>query len=1025
MAPKKKAPGQKRGLNKEEQAEADFQKMIAERAAKNAPPAAIAKTPASSMGGIGIIRPPPQIAQLKPPTPPASRSSTGGMARVTSAASLVSLQNAAKMDPQEEEDLLKQIEEIKSRGGDASSIKQLAGLMAKPSKKAQAAAADAVAGIAAGLDTDERVSICASLMNMAISEAKESVEGEKRGYAIGAAAVCRATGTTGLEDLNLLPPIREILAAKKASPVAREAAAWALDGFARALGRRFEPAMVEFVKLLLPVFMESNLTVRAAAIISAGTAVRHMTPQGAQTLLPEVVKGIQKMEKWQMKSGCLELLLAFCSHCPRQMCDSLPEVYPGVLELLNDTHPQVKEASLRVLPDVCKTVAYPEVKNIVDPYLLNAIIKPTEELEACLDAVLDITFVNAVDAPALAVLMPIVTRGLRGTKAFLKNSAAKIVGNMCALVMFAKDLAPYTPMLLPELLKLIVDSSPDVRLIAAKAVASLVMGMGGPLMEEFLPEITKMQEKMTTIDKAEGRRAAGNDLQAMVETEVKKATEAVAKEATEACGKESAMAHIREAFAGAIPSSTPAWVSDYGAKVAAATLSEEVADSHGEDLVVASLCRSLQFLGLEEGEDGPLKELCSHVATEYLKDTGVEVAHDDRIVNLNGIILAFASRVLLQRTHLHMDRGHVYGLVGQNGVGKTTLMTRVAQGDIHNFPTHLKCVYVQHEVHRGNRDAGESVYDFMMAELPKEGGESIRSALDSVGFSRKMQDSPVADLSGGWRMKLAIARAMLQRADILLLDEPTNHLDVASIAWLAEYVTSLSQCTVMLVSHDQQFMSKVVTDVIHIHDRKLTYYNCGFSEFREQNPVLYLEATNLAEEEKKGAGRARAGEICVNPEKDDRVLAAVEHTYKEDVYTSQPFFFPNPGKLDGIKSKTKPVLTMDGVSFTYPGADKPTLTDVNCKIAMGSRIAILGANGAGKTTMMKMLVGESVPDDGVGEVWKHHSLRLSYVAQHSMHHLEKNLLETPVKYLQVGGIPSTLDPRPPSSTCRSVASPQP
>ena len=248
-------------------------------------------------------------------------------------------------------------------------------------------------------------------------------------------------------------------------------------------------------------------------------------------------------------------------------------------------------------------------------------------------------------------------------------------------------------------------------------------------------------------------------------------------------------------------------------------------------------------------------------------------------------------------------------------------------------------------------------------------------------------------------MKLAIARAMLQKADILLLDEPTNHLDQASVAWLAGYVQSLKNTTVMIVSHDADFMEKVVTDVIHIHDLKLTYYTDGFGNFRRNNPAMFPED----EQPGAAAGEEAAADGAEGAAADGDAEAAgsSEKPYGTYDFTSQPFIFPDPGKLDGIKSKKKPVLTMTGVSFRYPGSEKDTLKDINVKLALSARVALIGQNGAGKTTLLRLLVEDLPTMPGVGEVWKHHNLRLAYVAQHSMHHLEANLQSTPIAYLQV------------------------
>ena len=146
-------------------------------------------------------------------------------------------------------------------------------------------------------------------------------------------------------------------------------------------------------------------------------------------------------------------------------------------------------------------------------------------------------------------------------------------------------------------------------------------------------------------------------------------------------------------------------------------------------------------------------------------------------MDIPNIILAFAGRVLMNKTAFYLERYHRYGLVGQNGVGKTTLLNRVAAGDINGWPHDVSVYYIQHEI---VSEAGTSTRDFMKSLVP-EGTtmERIVGALTQVGFSEERQSAAVSELSGGWRMKLAIARSMLWDAQVLLMDEPTNHVRVA------------------------------------------------------------------------------------------------------------------------------------------------------------------------------------------------------------------------------------------------------
>jgi len=221
----------------------------------------------------------------------------------------------------------------------------------------------------------------------------------------------------------------------------------------------------------------------------------------------------------------------------------------------------------------------------------------------------------------------------------------------------------------------------------------------------------------------------------------------------------------------------------------------------------------------------------------------------------------------------------------------------------------------------------------------------------------------VGTLSGGWRMKLALSRAMLLRADILLLDEPTNHLDAYNVKWVETYLQGLKNVTCIMVSHDSGLLNRVCNNIIEIDEMKLNYYKGNLEEFMKHKP----EAKCYFELADKG---------------------------KID------FSFPNPGALPGINSKGKAILKMTNITFTYPGAPKPQLNNVTVQVSLASRVACVGENGAGKSTMIKLLTGELEPDAGSGDVWKHPNCRVGYIAQHAFHHIEKHLDETANDYIR-------------------------
>ena len=358
-----------------------------------------------------------------------------------------------------------------------------------------------------------------------------------------------------------------------------------------------------------------------------------------------------------------------------------------------------------------------------------------------------------------------------------------------------------------------------------------------------------------------------------------------------------------------------------------------------------------------------IEQLRIHVLNG-IPDTQHEEETDDTSLCNIEFSLAFGGKILLQNTFLKLGKGKRYGIVAKNGSGKTTLLTNIGLGTIEGLPPHLKTIYVQHD--DITDDQGVSLIDELMAsKIISEMNVKRETALDTlkgIFFTDEMINSPRSSLSGGWKMKLMIVRAMLSGANVLLLDEPTNHLDTASVAWLTKYLQNAHDVTCLIVTHDTQFLDDVCTDIIHYENKKLVYYHGNLTHFVKIHP---------------------------------------EAKYYYELSTSTlSFTFPTPERLEGINSATKSIMKVENCTYTYPGKTVPQLKNVTVRVCLGSRIAVLGANGAGKSTLIKLLVQETEPDAGSGEVWKHRNLRVAYVAQHSFHHIEKHLEISPVDYIK-------------------------
>merc|ERR1711981_427293 len=363
---------------------------------------------------------------------------------------------------------------------------------------------------------------------------------------------------------------------------------------------------------------------------------------------------------------------------------------------------------------------------------------------------------------------------------------------------------------------------------------------------------------------------------------------------------------------------------------------------------------------------------------------------DDEGVDLykGNFSLAYGTLTLLRDTKMHLKRNRFYGLLGPNQCGKTTLMRAIANEQLEGFPKRdgLRSVFVEHEIE--DEEVGVQDDGFPILSVDKPGcwwvqhtcndiykienpvtEEVVKELMKETGFGypggpdrAANLENPVTSYSGGWKMKMQLCAAQLMNADVLMLDEPTGHLDVDNIKWLEDWLESFPG-SIICTSHFSPFLDRMCTHIIDFQDRKLKTFKgvkgSTLTQFVEKYP-------------EKKASFELSNEVM-------------------------KFTFPEPGAMEGVKSRSKVVLRMNNVTFTYPTKDKPTIMDVSLTVSQVSRVAVIGANGAGKSTAIKVLVGEQKPTEGT--IWKAAGLRMAYVAQHAFHHLEKHMRETPTEYI--------------------------
>ncbi|KAI8900128.1 P-loop containing nucleoside triphosphate hydrolase protein [Globomyces pollinis-pini] len=724
--------------------------------------------------------------------------------------------------------------------------------------------------------------------------------------------------SAGLVDLGVLDALKKAGLNKK-QDYAREGAMFAYKELADKLGHPAEPYLIPELSAILAGYGDKQVTVRAAADLAGEALFALPSRFSVKILVPALLENLTNEKKWQTKIAALKFLanLTKTSASQVQMC--LPLIIPAVSDTMWDTKNEVKSAATDCMIQVCGTLDNIDVIPFI-PALVSCISKP-EEVPECVYKLAATTFVQQVEAPTLAIMVPLLVRALTERKPAVLRQNCVIIDNMCKLVENPADAHQFLPKLMPGLDRIIeMGSDPELRNVASNARATMIRVGGGDS-----HDVEDPKEVAARLEKEH------NDAVKLIVDNIAKVSKVKVDAPTV----------------------------NY-----CASLITVMYDSHVLSHADWATCLNPYLVPLVGADNTkkvlkPVLEVYSEMDKLRQKENDVyDEDEGEELCNCE-FSLAYGGMILLNNTKLRLTRGQRYGLCGPNGVGKSTLMRAIANGQLEGFPPadELKTVFVEHTLQA--EEADFSVTDFCMIDKEYT-REFVTETLTEFGFDDFRRNQPVGSLSGGWKMKLELARAMMENADILLLDEPTNHLDVGNVSWLCDYLTSLTQVTSMIVSHDSGFLDRVCTNIIHYENRKLKCYKGNLSKFVEQKP----EAKSYYE------------------------LSAAAFSFK----------FPEPGFLDGVKSKDKAILKMTNINFTYPGASRQALFNISLQCSLNSRIAVVGPNGAGKSTAIKVLTGEVIPDSG--EVVKHPNLRVAYVAQHAFHHVEQHLDKTPNEYIR-------------------------
>lgn len=729
-------------------------------------------------------------------------------------------------------------------------------------------------------------------------------------------------GTTSKQIIDWeISDIISKLSKPKNPALAREAAMLIISNLAQHFNNKSpeEAHLINLFEYALDAMAEKDNTVKRAAQ-HAIDALLVIFPVESLTcnVLPVILTYLSSGAKWQSKLAALTIVDRIREDSPNDLLElTFKQAVPILTDVSTDFKPELAKQGHKTLLDYVSILdnldLSPRFKLIVDT------LQDPQKVPESVKSLSSVTFVAEVTEPALSLLVPILNRSLNLSSSSQEQlrQTVIVIENLTRLVNNRIEIESFVPLLLPGIQRVVDTASlPEVRDLASKALRVLKGDESdASATDKFPGRITFEQGKEFLLEKlAKINKDESFPLKKSLNDEV---------------------------------------IIEYLSKLL--TVEANVNDWKFLESYFISILGESNKEVIETEFIAGLRAIFHQEKVKYDEDEGIEIVNTD-------FSLAYGSRMLLNKTTLRLLKGHRYGLCGRNGAGKSTLMRAINNGQLEGFPDKdtLRTCFVEHKL-QGEEGSLDLVSFIALDEqLQNTTREEIAQALESVGFDEERRAQTVGALSGGWKMKLELARAMLQRADILLLDEPTNHLDVGNVKWLQDYLLEHTDITSLIVSHDSGFLDAVCTDIIHYENKKLAYYKGNLAKFVE-----------------------------VKPE------AKAYYTLTD---SNAQMHFPAPGILTGIKSKTKAVAKMSGVTFSYPGAEKPSLSDVTCALSLSSRVAVLGPNGAGKSTLIKLLTGELVPQEG--KVEKHPNLRIGYIAQHALQHVNEHKEKTANQYLQ-------------------------
>ena len=621
----------------------------------------------------------------------------------------------------------------------------------------------------------------------------------------------------------------------------------------------------------------------------------------------------------------------------------MPKLIPVISSDVNNVSKIISESATKTLEKLLTCSGNVDLDAFI-PVVLNG-IKNTDKIYDSVEALASCVFVQNVEAPALAITTPIIMRGLIDSKTATRRLTCVIIDNMCKLIEHPKEILPFYEKLKTSLERCIdIMSDPEARKVSNRALNTLKESCVDNEDSVFHKQVSEFKQLLLD----EYSKYSINYDTIQLETQ--------------------------------------------------SVLVTNLCNSHFFDKDVWS-DNIINYSSENMKSNENLKLLINNVYkfakdTYIVKDIIFEDTDEGKDLYKGEFSLAYGALTLLNNTHLHLKQNRFYGLLGPNNCGKTTLMRAIANEQVEGFPKkdELRTIFVEHEIQEmevGEDDRGFPILNIDLCGIdwvvhccnvqykmePPVTPEQVETVMQQIGFGYAKKDigkDRAADMgmgittySGGWKVKMQLCAATLMNADILMLDEPTGHLDVNNIAWIKDWLKGFMDGggSIIATSHDSSFLNEMCTHLIDFQSRKLRMFT---------GP----------------RGKVLQAFVDEFPEK---------KSYFELRNDVVKFKFPEPGQLEGVKSMSKTLLKMTNVTFQYPTRDTPTIFDINLECSRISRVGVIGANGAGKSTAIKILIGEMNPMEGT--VTKHPDLRIAYIAQHAFHHLEKHLHKTPSQYI--------------------------